>query len=90
MSGTSLSDWALASKTSKQVTYQIADSLNCEMEDERFAACLRKKRLSEIMSATATTSKFATKFGPLVDGLVVPNEPEHLMANYTNLIHRYE
>lgn len=88
MSGTSLSDWALASRTSKQVTYQIADSLNCEMDDEKFAACLRKKRLNEIMTATATIGKFGTKFGPLVDGLIVPNDPSYLMANYTNLLHR--
>lgn len=88
MSGSSLSDWALASRTSKQVTYQIADFLNCQMDDDAFANCLRKKRLSEIMSATATTGKYWTKFGPLVDGLIVPNDPAHLMANYTNLLHR--
>lgn len=89
MGGTALSDWALATRTSKQVTYQIADSLNCQIEDETFATCLRKKRLSEIMSATATTGKYSTKFGPLVDGNFVPNEPAHLMANYNNLIRRY-
>ncbi|GJQ67149.1 putative carboxylesterase family [Trypoxylus dichotomus] len=90
MGGTALSDWALASK-SRDVTYGIVHSLNCSSEDEALKACLRKKRLREIKGAVGASSPpYITRFGPVVDGFVIPNEPEKLMTNYTDLFHRYE
>lgn len=88
MGGTALSDWALATK-SKLVTYGIVQSLNCSTEDEALKACLRKKKLREIKEAAeASYVPYITRFGPVVDSFVIPNEPEQLMTNYTDLFHR--
>ncbi|KAI4466095.1 neuroligin [Holotrichia oblita] len=90
MGGTALSDWALASK-SRDVTYGMVHSLNCSSEDEELTACLRKKRLREIKGVAGVASQpYITRFGPVVDSFVIPNEPEKLMTNYTDLFHRYE
>ncbi|KRT85551.1 esterase [Oryctes borbonicus] len=90
MGGTALSDWALATK-SRNVTYGIVHSVNCSSEDEALKACLRKKRLREIKGAVGASSPpYITRFGPVVDSFVIPNEPEKLMTNYTDLFHRYE
>lgn len=45
MSGSALSDWAMASNP-LQSTMQVAQSLNCPLgeRDEDMVACLRKKR----------------------------------------------
>ncbi|XP_017785808.1 PREDICTED: uncharacterized protein LOC108568965 isoform X2 [Nicrophorus vespilloides] len=88
MGGTSLSDWALAG-TSRQVTYQVAESLNCPTDD-KMAACLRKKRINEIMNVVATTREYMTKFGPIVDGLVIPNEPNKIMKHYNDFFRKFE
>lgn len=88
MSGTALADWALASK-SLQITHQVANALNCPFDDD-LAPCLRRKRLGEIMSINADSLEFVTRFGPTVDGGVIPNEPKHLMSNYNELFNRYE
>ncbi|XP_065163023.1 uncharacterized protein [Atheta coriaria] len=88
MSGTALSDWALASN-SRQVTYQVAEALNCP-SDDKLAACLRKKRLSELLDVTATTADYSTKFGPIVDGLVIPNDPAKIMSTYNEFFSRFE
>lgn len=88
MGGTALSDWALASK-SRDVTYGMVHSLNCSSEDEELTACLRKKRLREIKGVVGAASQpYITRFGPVVDSFVIPNEPEKLMTNYTDLFHR--
>ncbi|GLV39052.1 Neuroligin 1 [Carabus blaptoides fortunei] len=89
MSGSALADWALASK-SLQLTTQVAHILNCPLKDDGLAECLRRKRLSEIMSVSLMASPYVTKFGPIVDGLVVPNYPKLLMSKYNDLFSRYE
>lgn len=86
MGGTALSDWALARK-SREVTYQVAVSLNCPT-DAGLLPCLRKKRLDEIMAARVEIPPYYTKFGPIIDGTVVPNEPEKSMTNYSDLFSR--
>lgn len=87
MSGTALSDWALAG-AARQVTFQVAESLNCPMDDEKLAACLRKKRLHEIMNVPAVTPAFVTRFGPIVDSVVIPNDPKHLMTTYNDFLRK--
>lgn len=86
MGGTALSDWALA-RNPRQVTYQVAQALNCRIDDD-FLPCLRRKRLDEIMAASAVTSPYKTRFGPIIDASVVPNEPEMLMTKYNHLFSR--
>ncbi|XP_026467551.1 neuroligin-4, Y-linked-like [Ctenocephalides felis] len=91
MSGSALSDWAMASNP-LQSTMQVAQSLNCPLgeRDEEMVACLRKKRLSEIMAIRVSAPKYSTPFGPVVDGQVVPNDPDLVMRKYNNLFSRYE
>lgn len=89
MSGSALSDWALTSHPLR-ITTQVAQELNCPLGDDDLAACLRRKRLSEIMSVKPFAREFVTRFGPIVDGLVVPNEPRQLMSVHVDLFSRYE
>lgn len=84
MGGTALADWALAGNPD-EVTYQVAKSLNCQIHDD-FAECLRKKTLDEIMAASgATTPDFRTRFGPIVDSLVMRTDPRKSMEYNNNL-----
>ncbi|XP_074040632.1 uncharacterized protein [Leptinotarsa decemlineata] len=88
MGGTALSDWALAGNPTG-VTYQVSKALNCQIHDD-FAECLRRKRLDEIMAASAITPDYKTRFGPVVDSIVVPNEPKKSMTQYNDLFRRFE
>ncbi|CAH1131107.1 unnamed protein product [Ceutorhynchus assimilis] len=88
MSGTALADWALVSKP-LDVSIQVAQILNCQLFDN-FAACLRKKRLGELMSATPRTEPYKTTFGPVVDNLIVPSNPKKSMMQYTDIFKRFE
>ncbi|XP_018570301.1 uncharacterized protein LOC108910231 [Anoplophora glabripennis] len=88
MGGTALADWALAGHESG-VTYQVSRALNCQVQDD-FAGCLRRKRLDEIMAAGVRTIPYETRFGPIVDTLIVPNNPKKLMTQYTDIFKRFE
>ncbi|KAL1513355.1 hypothetical protein ABEB36_002775 [Hypothenemus hampei] len=88
ISGTALADWALVSKP-LDVSIQVAHILNCQLLDN-FAACLRKKRLDEIMAAVPETEPYKTTFGPVVDNLIVPNNPRKSMSQYTDIFKRFE
>ncbi|XP_077295695.1 uncharacterized protein LOC143917932 [Arctopsyche grandis] len=89
MSGTALSDWSFT-KNPLQFTIQVAQSLNCPMSADDLADCLRKKRLSDIMAIRVLVPKFVTPFGPIIDGLVIPNNPDSIMRIYKDLFSRYE
>ncbi|KAJ8918286.1 hypothetical protein NQ315_014156, partial [Exocentrus adspersus] len=88
MGGTALADWALAGNPSG-VTYQVSRELNCQVQDD-FAGCLRRKRLDEIMAASVRSRPYETRFGPIVDSLVVPNDPKKLMTQYKDIFQRFE
>lgn len=95
MSGTALADWAMTSQpTAMKITTQVGNALNCPLggddQADSLATCLRQKRLSEITSVNAIASDFVTKFGPTVDGLIIPNEPKQLMSTYNEIFSRYE
>ncbi|XP_044751984.1 neuroligin-4, Y-linked-like isoform X2 [Coccinella septempunctata] len=77
MGGTAIADWALASNP-RDVTDQVARALQCEVGDK---ACLRGKRLDEIMGAHVVARPYSTRFGPIVDSSVVPNDPLKSMTN---------
>lgn len=86
MGGTALADWALAGQEST-VTYQVSRALNCPVQDD-FAGCLRRKRLDELMTADVRSLPYETRFGPIVDSLVVANDPKKLMTQYTDMFQR--
>lgn len=77
MGGTAIADWALASHP-RDVTDQVARALECEVGDR---ACLRGKRLDEIMGAHVEARPYSTRLGPIVDSSVVPNDPLKSMTN---------
>ncbi|XP_071440395.1 neuroligin-4, X-linked [Hetaerina americana] len=93
MSGTALGDWALTASPLKS-TIQVAEALNCPLRerDDELAACLRRKRLAELMRVRVggSSSRYDPPFGPVVDGSVVPNEPMKLMGVYRDLFSRYD
>jgi carboxylesterase type B len=88
MSGTALADWALTAGS--VVAIQVSHSLNCPFSESNneMAACLRKRRLEEIMDVKVDVPEFKTRFGPMVDGNVVPNDPFHLTGVYKDLFSR--
>ena len=89
MSGTALSDWALT--TSNVFTIQVAQALNCPLKEtnNEMTECLQKRRLDEIMAVKVEAPEFKTRFGPMVDGSVVPNDPFHVTGEYKDLFGRY-
>uniref|UniRef100_A0A1B0CTL9 Carboxylesterase type B domain-containing protein n=2 Tax=Lutzomyia longipalpis TaxID=7200 RepID=A0A1B0CTL9_LUTLO len=89
MSGSALSDWA-TSKHPTQFTMQVAQSLNCPITDDELVACLRRKRYTEMLRAKVSSPKFSTIFGPLIDGLVIPNEPATIMSQSTDTFSKYD
>ncbi|XP_059486675.1 neuroligin-4, X-linked-like [Neocloeon triangulifer] len=91
MSGTAMADWAIT-KNPLKYTIQVAQAVNCPLIEkaDELAFCLRRKRLSELMSIPIQVPAFVTPFGPVVDGSVVPNEPHILMGVYRELFSRYD
>lgn len=79
MSGSALSDWAL-NYNPQQITMQVAKQLNCPIEDAKLGECLRRKTYQEILNVTVSAPEFLTIYGPIVDGLVVPSDPNQVMA----------
>lgn len=89
MSGTALADWATNAQAFR-ITAQVAQDLNCPLADNDLATCLRRKRLSELMSVKPVAPEFVTRFGPTVDGFVVPNDSQLLMSVHVELFSKYE
>ncbi|XP_059619830.1 neuroligin-4, X-linked [Phlebotomus argentipes] len=89
MSGSALSDWA-TSKHPTQYTMKVAQSVNCPITDEELVACLRRKRYTEMLRAKVSSPKFSTVFGPLIDGLVIPNDPTSIMSQSTDTFSKYD
>lgn len=76
MSGTALSDWALATN-SADVTLEVARNVHCPI-DRNLADCLRR-HLTDT-DVAEDSNRYRTKLGPIFDSVVVPNEPRKIMA----------
>ncbi|XP_050440037.1 neuroligin-4, Y-linked-like [Adelges cooleyi] len=89
MSGSALSDWALVKNPIVNMI-QVGQSVKCDTgEDEMFFDCLRRKRFTDLVSAKVYAPPFAAKFGPMVDGVMVTNEPLLLLKEHKSLMRRY-
>ncbi|XP_022250749.1 neuroligin-4, X-linked-like isoform X2 [Limulus polyphemus] len=89
-SGSALSPWAMASE-SPTYTRHLALILGCPVDNHvLMVACMRQRPLSDIMRVQLLVPKHLTGFGPTVDGIVIPNEPEMLLRNYSYLHSQYE
>lgn len=77
-----MSDWAI-SNNPLQATTQVLQSLDCPMrfDNDEVLACLRKKRYQDILKVRVSSPEFTTTFGPSVDNLYIPDEPQKMMQN---------
>lgn len=89
MSGTALADWATVDNPIRY-TLQAAQQVDCPVTErnDELAACLRSKRVTELMNVRLQAPLFASPLAPVVDGVVVPNEPRLSMRTYNDLFGR--
>lgn len=85
-----MSDWAISNHP-LQATMQVLQSLDCPMRDDNdeMLTCLRKKRYQDILKVRVSSPEFTTIFGPVVDNLYIPNEPQKMMQHLQGGFNRY-
>ncbi|XP_036167077.1 neuroligin-4, X-linked isoform X2 [Myotis myotis] len=78
-SGTALSSWAVNYQPAKY-TRILADKVGCNMLDTTdLVECLRGKSHRELIQQTITPATYHIAFGPVIDGDVIPDDPQILM-----------
>ncbi|XP_049623747.1 neuroligin-4, X-linked isoform X2 [Suncus etruscus] len=78
-SGTALSSWAVNYQPAKY-TRILADKVGCNMLDTTdLVDCLRNKKYKELIQQTITPATYHIAFGPVIDGDVIPDDPQILM-----------
>lgn len=91
-SGSALSPWAIAVDAISH-SRKLANVLGCPDEADNNAAmvdCLRQKPVEEIIAVNFKVPTHLTAFGPVVDGIVIPNDPATLMSEYNSLFGNYD
>ncbi|XP_057395373.1 neuroligin-2 isoform X2 [Balaenoptera acutorostrata] len=90
-SGTAISSWSVNYQPLKY-TRLLAAKVGCDREDSAEAVeCLHRKPSRELVDQDVQPARYHIAFGPVVDGDVVPDDPEILMQqgeflNYDMLI----
>ncbi|XP_015915685.1 neuroligin-4, X-linked isoform X2 [Parasteatoda tepidariorum] len=80
-SGSAFSPWAIAHEA-MTFTRHLARKLGCPVLDHpALVRCMRLRPISEIMRVQLLVPEYLTAFGPIVDGIVIPAEPEKLLLN---------
>uniref|UniRef100_A0A8C8YWY4 Carboxylesterase type B domain-containing protein n=1 Tax=Prolemur simus TaxID=1328070 RepID=A0A8C8YWY4_PROSS len=78
-SGTALSSWAVNYQPAKY-TRILADKVGCNMLDTTdMVECLRNKNHKELIQQVITPATYHIAFGPVIDGDVIPDDPQILM-----------
>uniref|UniRef100_A0A4W5NJX9 Neuroligin 4 X-linked b n=1 Tax=Hucho hucho TaxID=62062 RepID=A0A4W5NJX9_9TELE len=78
-SGTALSSWAVNYQPGKYARL-LGDKVGCSLEDSsELIACLQGKTYQELLEQNITPAKYHTAFGPVIDGDVIPDDPQILM-----------
>ncbi|KAM6141178.1 neuroligin-4, X-linked isoform 1-T1 [Erethizon dorsatum] len=78
-SGTALSSWAVNYQPAKY-TRMLADKVGCNMLDTTdMVECLRNKNYKELIQQAITPATYHIAFGPVIDGDVIPDDPQILM-----------
>uniref|UniRef100_A0A8C6AFM3 Carboxylesterase type B domain-containing protein n=1 Tax=Marmota marmota marmota TaxID=9994 RepID=A0A8C6AFM3_MARMA len=78
-SGTALSSWAVNYQPAKY-TRLLADKVGCNMLDTTdLVECLRNKNHKELIQQAITPATYHIAFGPVIDGDVIPDDPQILM-----------
>ncbi|RWS14970.1 neuroligin-4: X-linked-like protein, partial [Dinothrombium tinctorium] len=91
-SGSVLSPWAMATDA---VGYsrRLARKLGCPDDygkNSVIVDCLRQKSARELVTVNFKVANHLTSLGPTVDGIVIPNDPSTLMAEYNSFYGNYE
>ncbi|XP_028835924.1 neuroligin 4 X-linked a isoform X1 [Denticeps clupeoides] len=78
-SGTALSSWAVNYQPAKY-TRMLAEKVGCNMLDTiDLVECLQNKNYKELIEQYITQAKYHIAFGPVIDGDVIPDDPQILM-----------
>ncbi|XP_041637910.1 neuroligin 4 X-linked a isoform X2 [Cheilinus undulatus] len=78
-SGTALSSWAVNYQPAKY-TRVLAEKVGCNMLDTiDLVECLQNKNYKELIEQYITPAKYHIAFGPVIDGDVIPDDPQILM-----------
>uniref|UniRef100_A0A3B3QCD6 Neuroligin 4 X-linked b n=1 Tax=Paramormyrops kingsleyae TaxID=1676925 RepID=A0A3B3QCD6_9TELE len=78
-SGTALSSWAVNYQPAKY-TRMLAEKVGCNMLDTiALVECLQSKNYKELIEQYITPAKYHIAFGPVIDGDVIPDDPQILM-----------
>ncbi|KAM8872535.1 neuroligin 4 X-linked a [Synchiropus picturatus] len=78
-SGTALSSWAVNYQPAKY-TRALAEKVGCNMLDTiDLVECLQNKNYKELIEQYVTPAKYHIAFGPVIDGDVIPDDPQILM-----------
>ncbi|XP_061692589.1 neuroligin 4 X-linked a isoform X1 [Syngnathoides biaculeatus] len=78
-SGTALSSWAVNYQPAKY-TRVLAEKVGCNMLDTiDLVGCLQNKNYKELIEQYVTPAKYHIAFGPVIDGDVIPDDPQILM-----------
>uniref|UniRef100_A0A6Q2WP42 Carboxylesterase type B domain-containing protein n=1 Tax=Esox lucius TaxID=8010 RepID=A0A6Q2WP42_ESOLU len=78
-SGSALSSWAVNYQPVKY-TRLLAEKVGCNVLDTLdMVDCLRKKTSRELVEQDIQPARYHVAFGPVIDGDVIPDDPEILM-----------
>ncbi|XP_066562055.1 neuroligin-4, X-linked [Amia ocellicauda] len=78
-SGTALSSWAVNYQPAKY-TRLLAENVGCNRLDTiDLVECLQNKNYKELIQQNITPAKYHIAFGPVIDGDVIPDDPQILM-----------
>ncbi|XP_029473111.1 neuroligin-1 isoform X3 [Rhinatrema bivittatum] len=78
-SGTALSSWAVSFQPAKYAR-MLATKVGCNMSDTvELIECLQKKPYRELVDQDIQPARYHIAFGPVIDGDVIPDDPQILM-----------
>lgn len=84
-SGSAISSWSVNYRP-MEYTKILARKVGCSHSDAAdLVECLRKKSFRELVDQDIQPARYHVAFGPVVDGDVVPDDPEILMQQVQEL-----
>ena len=89
-SGSALSPWAIASDAILHAK-NVAKAVGCTEQSNinGVLECLRHKSVQEITSIALKVPTHLTAFGPVIDGIVIPSDPQTLMSKPNSIYGNY-
>lgn len=78
-SGSALASWAVNYQPSKYARI-LGERVGCGIDDStQLVACLQGRSYRELVEQNITPAKYHTAFAPVIDGDVIPDDPQILM-----------